>query len=389
MSLTLKNFRVNNTSNSLISSQEVIKILKGKMDNPTVGNCTNIRCLTQGTSVRIRWADPNDLIIDGVTLATWFKTTLVRKTGSYPTSPTDGVVVITSTVRNQYNNTEYIDIVPDSNVTYYYQLFPWSETNTVNEQHSNRFETSSLNWNTIHDVIQSGQAQDYFNLGDVLTTTHNEYGDIQWQIVAFDQADTVDTSIQHSMTLLSLNCLGLQIFDCPESSGALNDRDQHGYNKWSESNIRQWLNSNESANNWFTPQNEYDLCSYSNVNGFVKGFTDSSFLNCLTTVKNTTALNVVDAGGGYEITEDMFWLPSLTEIFGSNNNNIAEGVYWSEIFPDDNSRIKYYNNTAIGWWLRSPNTNSTYNSFGVHFSGALSNPTVLTRYGLVPACVIS
>ena len=376
-----------NDSNFVTSSQ-VSDMINGKLDAPSVGNCTNIRCLTQGTSVRIKWTDPSDLIIDNFTLAVWNSTVLVRKVGSYPTDVNDGTVIITSSVRNQYNNTAYTDTIPDSEVTYYYQLFPKTTQNVYNNNIENRFETSSLNWNTIHDVIQNGQAQSVLSIGDVLTTNHETYGEIQWQVVAFDQAETVDTSIQHSVTLLSLNCLGTRIFDSSEDSGAPNDRNQFGYNKWSESNIRQWLNSNGSANNWFVPQNEYDLCSYSNIDGFMKGFTDSSFLNCLTTTKNTTALNNVDAGGGSEITEDTFFLPSIKEINGSNNNNIAEGVYWSETFPDQNSRIKYNNNSASNWWLRSSPTGKAYDSYCVNSTGLLNGSTAYASYGLVPACVV-
>ena len=71
----------------------------------------------------------------------------------------------------------------------------------------------------------------------------------------------------------------------------------------------------------------------------------ASFLNCLTTVKNITAKNIITDQGGYEITEDTFFLPSRAEVFGSDNGGIIEGIYWSEIFSDQNSRIKYINNS--------------------------------------------
>ena len=47
-----------------------------------VGACSNVRCLTQGTTVRIKWNDPEDLVVDGVTLAKWARTVLVRKAGA-------------------------------------------------------------------------------------------------------------------------------------------------------------------------------------------------------------------------------------------------------------------------------------------------------------------
>ena len=392
----LKNFRNQDSTDSLISRQIAVDIINNKLDGIPLKKCTNINGSYDIQNVKIYWTDPEDDIIDpttgGIIPVKWDKTVLVRKLRSYPTNINDGTIVVTSEVKNQYTaNNPFICNIDNYEHKYYYKLFSISKNGIVNNLSDNQFVlTNNISWNDIHTIIQSGQAQDYFELGDVLTTNHSEYGEIQWQIVAFDQAETVDTSIQHSITLLSLNCLEEAIvFDCPESSGAPNYRNQFGYNKWSESNIRQWLNSNGSANNWFTPQNEYDLCSYSNIDGFMKGFTDSNFLNCLTTVKNITTLNTVDAGGGYEITEDTFFLPSKNEISDSQGS-IIEGVYWIEIFPNNNSRIKYYNNSVGYWWLRSPHPGNAYNVGSVNYYGIWNTHAGACSdiIGLVPACVI-
>ena len=48
---------------------------------------------------------------------------------------------------------------------------------------------------------------------------------------------------------------------------------------------------------------------------------------------------------------DKLWIPSVREVgfYGSENN----GPVYSELFTDDNSRIKMLNSTADEWWLRS------------------------------------
>ena len=60
-------------------------------------------------------------------------------------------------------------------------------------------------------------------------------------------------------------------------------------------------------------------------------------------------------GAIYEETEDKVWLASMTEVYGSNNNNVAEGSqfeYWKD--TTNAAKIKYQGSTARFWWLRGP-----------------------------------
>ena len=49
---------------------------------------------TGNGQLTIRWTDPNDIEIEGTVVSTWAGTKLVRKVGSYPTSPSDGVMLV-------------------------------------------------------------------------------------------------------------------------------------------------------------------------------------------------------------------------------------------------------------------------------------------------------
>ena len=91
-----------------------------------------------------------------------------------------------------------------------------------------------------------------------------------------------------------------------------------GYGNWSQSNIRQWLNSKKESN-WFKAQNPFDFQSsrYKNVAGFMSGY-EEDFLSCIKPVLVPVATsNSVDrdkSSGGKTDTFDYFFLPSRTEL---------------------------------------------------------------------------
>lgn len=104
--------------------------------------CMAMRKSQTGTSVSLKWRDPDDTIIDGQTLCSWGKTIIVRKQGSYPEHETDGMVVVTNTTRNAYNLTPFVDVLPDSENEYFYKAFPVSLNGAVNLDSQNKFGQS-------------------------------------------------------------------------------------------------------------------------------------------------------------------------------------------------------------------------------------------------------
>ena len=155
-------------------------------------DCSNIRCITQGSVVRLKWRDPDDVIIEGVPFVKWGKTVLVRKQGSYPADPSDGTVIVTNTTRNQYASTAYTDSLPDASLVYYYQWFIYSKEGALNSNTTNRAVTNDLTWASIQDIVRSGEAQQYFGAGDALTVPVYNIGmtaQSNWdmRIVGFDK----------------------------------------------------------------------------------------------------------------------------------------------------------------------------------------------------------
>ncbi len=125
--------------------------------------------------------------------------------------------------------------------------------------------------------------------------------------------------------------------------------------------------------------------------GYLYGL-DPALKAVICPVKVRTALpdpDKVPDGDPYEETEDKVWLASMTEVYGSNNNNVAEGSqfeYWKD--TTNAAKIKYQGSTARSWWLRGPYPGYAHSVRCVNTSGALYNYGADSAYGLVPGLCI-
>ena len=171
-------------------------------------------------------------------------------------------------------------------------------------------------------------------------------------------------------------------------------RIRFGSNNWSQSAVRQWLNSAAAANAWWTPQTIFDRPpTYANVAGFLNGL-DADFVAILGETDHVTVNNTVTDGGGVYVTRDKIYLPSRTEIFGSNEvGGTPEGEQYPFYVGSVNAdRIKYDISspaTARIWWVRSPDVSNAYYARYVLTSGALTNyGGAHYGYGAAAACVI-
>ena len=84
----------------------------------------------------IEWRDPDDVTLEGAVITQWQSTKLIRKIGSFPVNDTDGVLVVTNRVRNQYAN-GYVDSGLENDTEYFYRLCPISTTGAVNLNDTN------------------------------------------------------------------------------------------------------------------------------------------------------------------------------------------------------------------------------------------------------------
>ena len=84
----------------------------------------NVTAIEGNGEVKLMWEDPDDVIVDGVTIAKWNHTKVMRKVGSYPLHEEDGELVVSNGVRNAYKDTPYSDTGLQNDTTYYYAMFP-------------------------------------------------------------------------------------------------------------------------------------------------------------------------------------------------------------------------------------------------------------------------
>ena len=185
-------------------------------------------------------------------------------------------------------------------------------------------------------------------------------------------------------------------------------RAAYAYNRWAQSGVRQYLNSDAAALAWWTPQNPYDRApdQLKTMRGFMAGF-ESDFLSVLQPVEVVTALNQksdIDIGAT-ETTYDTFFLPSLQEEYITPQLADAEGdawEYWRERLGGSVPQGWYADNTNVAHIryavenhsaaqhvrLRSANRGTAYNPWYVSAAGHVSNTTATYAYRLAPACAI-
>ena len=117
-----------------------------------------------------------------------------------------------------------------------------------------------------------------------------------------------------------------------KTNGLLNaiSRVVYGSGRWSESAIRQYLNSDAAAGAWWVAKNPWDRppTQASTLRGFCAGI-DSDLLDIIEPVEVVTALNTVEGfADTTETTLDKFFLPSLQEMYINPQLAGVEGVDW-------------------------------------------------------------
>ena len=137
-------------------------------------------------------------------------------------------------------------------------------------------------------------------------------------------------------------------------------RAAYGYNRWSVSAIRQWLNSSAGQEDWWTQKYAHDHRpdQLASMRGFEAGL-PSDFLAILKPVKQTTALNTVSDVdlGSSEDTVDRFFLPSLQQESIAPQVADIEGTTWPY------------------WSLRLGKTQAQYETLPAHIRYAIENHT--------------
>ena len=220
---------------------------------------------------------------------------------------------------------------------------------------------------------------------------------IIWTIVAKNHVST-PAYPSNSVTLHAAEILDLRCFDAEEPSNSNSDRQKYGNNRYSVSNLDQWLNKDAAGGAWYSAAHSADHSpdttagtggygtQYAARPGFLDGFTDDEKAAILSTTIRVVKPSI--DGGSYEDVVRKVFLPSTTEVGLSNENSIAEGAAWG-YYTSNTARIGYvtqqcFSNTpssskpsskttAWYWWLRTPRYSGANGARGVNSAGSLYN----------------
>ena len=184
-------------------------------------------------------------------------------------------------------------------------------------------------------------------------------------------------------------------------TGDLNhhDRVSYGSNNFGESGILQWLNSDSPANTPMPCLTKFSRPYVPTKAGFKAGL-DASFLACIQdTTWKCSANNIYECpaslggiatkGNPYTVTAK-FALASEIEVFGEYGGVQDGGTVWDlYVGAEATDRIKYYNNSARSWWLRSPYWGVANNVRSVNPSGVGNDRGAYNNVGVAVACKIA
>lgn len=183
-------------------------------------------------------------------------------------------------------------------------------------------------------------------------------------------------------------------------------RAAYGYNRWSVSAMRQWLNSAAAAEQWWVQKYPHDHRpdQLASARGFEAGL-PADFLSIVKPARVYTALNTVsdsDIGAG-EYTTDRFFLPSLQQEYIAPQVADLEGTpwqYWIDRLGTQQAQggndaraahIRYAienHSSAQHVRLRSAHRGNAHYAWHVGTSGNANGHYATTANRPAPACVI-
>ena len=178
----------------------------------------------------------------------------------------------------------------------------------------------------------------------------------------------------------------------------------YGYNRWSQSALRQWLNSEAAAGAWWTPKNDWDRppAQAATLAGFLAGY-EEGVKRYFKPIKVVTVTNNAD-NNAEDVTYDRVFLSSLEQMYCNPQFPGKEGEYWEyykrllgRTTPAPTSttyaRLKKYAinapTTAQHCFRRSANRAHASSVWYVYASGSVTNTGALSANRCAPSVFIS
>lgn len=289
---------------------------------------------------------------------------IIRKTGGVPENTADGTSVYNGAWSETVTDTDVAE-----NVTYYYRIFPYNSSNQYQA-----FEGESVKSVTYKD--RSGELR----IADVEVGDKILFGAWGTTIQSWTVCDTQDKESGFVTVCLDNPAGGNRYFDAPETNNPVSNRASQGNNRWAYSNIRQWLNSDGAASEWFVAQHDYDVQpNYYNNKGWLADFTDYE-KGIIIPHKSKCILDQADGGGSETVYDKMFIASSYA--MGLEIIKPLEDEHMYELFTDNASR-----SFSSSFWLRTINgtTSASYVRYVVS-SGGLGSSAANGNNAARPFC---
>ena len=196
--------------------------------------------------------------------------------------------------------------------------------------------------------------------------------------------------------------------DAQHTNGRVNapSRVVYGYNRWSQSALRQWLNSVANASAWWTAQNDWDRppAVASTLAGFLAGYDEGVYRHFKPIKVVTVACNADD--NVEDVTYDRVFLSSLEQMYCVPQFSGKEGSYWEyykrllgRTTPaptgETYARLIKYGLTngstlsAQTCWRRSASRIHAGNAWLVGASGSVYANTAFNAYRCAPSVFLS
>lgn len=320
--------------------------------------CTNFSGKAGNAQVTLTWTDPKDKYAtpEGETaqdpdqlVSVWEYTQIIRKTGSQPTGPHDGELVVSSSVRDQYATSGFVDDGLTNDTAYYYAAFAYSTDGVASE---GAFVTATP---------MTGTPLGELAVGALIKILENG-APVEYLIV--------NQGLPSSM--YDASCDGCWVL---RKDIAENRAWDSSNNDYKNSDIQAYLNGS-----WLSRYSAGVLSQIKQVkipyqNGTGSGGSVASGANGLSCK--------IFLLSGYEVgfsTSDNAWLPkdgAKLSYFSSGAGSAA-----------NSKRIANYNGSATVWWLRSPHTFGIGGVWSVNSDGNYENQYCHDAYGVRPALVL-
>lgn len=308
--------------------------------------------------VTLTWTDPKDKYAtpEGETaqdpdqlVSVWDHTVLVRKTGSQPAGPNDGTVVVSSSVRNQYQSTPYTDTGLTNDTTYYYAVFAYNKDGVASE-----------------GAFASATPMEGAPLGNLAKGT---------LIKILENGAPVEHLIVNQglpSSMYDASCDGCWVL---RKDIAENREWDSSDNYYKNSDIHAYLNGSWTSRYSAGVLSQIKQVKIPYVNGTGYGGSVASGANGLSCK--------IFLLSGYEVgfsTSDYSDFPrdgAKLSYFDSGTGSTA-----------NNKRIANYNGSATGWWTRSPIPDDTHYVRNVLSDGDFRNWYCSNTFGVRPALVL-